>query len=108
MWRDVPGSSIWNGPPGRNEGVLASCANRREKSLMDFEREVEDIRSTLRILDRKVGEITRSIRAYVDFQMEKRMDEAFDEFQERLGRRLSGLESRIETLEKRRPRKRET
>jgi len=66
---------------------------------MSFEREIEEIKDTLKILDEKVGAITRSIRAYVDHETEKRVEEGLDEFQKRIGRRLSGLESRIETLE---------
>jgi len=68
---------------------------------MSFEKDMEEVKRTLSILDEKVGEITRSIRAYVDFQTEKRMGEGFEEFQERLGRRISGLENRIEMLEQR-------
>ena len=67
---------------------------------MNFEKEIEEIKYTLKILDEKVGEITRSIRAYVDCQMEKAVEAGLDEFQQRIGRRLSGLENRIETLEK--------
>jgi len=67
---------------------------------MNLEREIEEIGQTLKILDAKVGEITRSIRAYVDYVVEKRMEEGFDEFQQRIGRRLSSVESRIEDLEK--------
>ena len=68
---------------------------------MDFEKDIEEVKRTLSVLDEKVGEITRSIRAYVDFQTEKRLEEGFEEFQERLGRRISGLENRIEMLERR-------
>jgi len=67
---------------------------------MNLEREIEEIGQTLKILDAKVGEITRSIRAYVDYVVEKRMEEGFDEFQQRIRRRLSSVESRIEDLEK--------
>ncbi len=68
---------------------------------MDVEKDIEEIRGALRILDEKVGEITRSIRAYVDFETEKRVEEGFEEFEERLGRRISGLENRIDMLERR-------
>ena len=68
---------------------------------MDFEKDIEEVKRTLSVLDEKVGEITRSIRAYVDFQTEKRLEQGFEEFQERLGRRISGLENRIEMLERR-------
>ena len=68
---------------------------------MDFDKEIEEIKSTLRILDEKVGEITRSIRAYVDYLTEKRVEEELDPFRQRIGQRLSGMESRIESLEHR-------
>jgi len=67
---------------------------------MNFEKEIEEIKYTLKILNEKVGEITRSIRAYVDYQVEKGVEERLEEFQQGIGQRLSGLESRIETLEK--------
>ncbi len=67
---------------------------------MDFEKEVEEIKYTLKILDNKVGEITRSIRAYVDYQTESRVEEGLEELQQRIERRLSSLESRIKTLER--------
>jgi hypothetical protein len=67
---------------------------------MDVKKDIEEIRGALRILDEKVGEITRSIRAYVDFQTEKRMEEGFEEFEERLGRRIARLENRIDMLER--------
>jgi hypothetical protein len=66
---------------------------------LDLEREIGDIRSTLRILEEKVGEITRSIRAYVDHETDRRVEAGLDEFQERVGQRLLGLQSRIEALE---------
>jgi len=66
---------------------------------MNVEREIEEIKGTLRILDEKVGEITRSIRAYVDHETERRVEEGLDGFQERIERRLSELESRIERLD---------
>lgn len=66
-----------------------------------METEIGEIRDTLKTLDEKVGEVTRSIRAYVDYVTEKRLEEGFEGFEQRRGRRLSGLESRIETLEKR-------
>jgi len=66
---------------------------------MDVEKDVEEIRGALRILDEKVGEITRSIRAYVDFQAEKRVEEGFEAFEERFGRRISRLENRMDVLE---------
>lgn len=78
-----------------------SVPNESWSDEMDFEKDVEEVKRTLRILDEKVGEITRSIRAYVDFQTEKRVEEGFEAFQERLGQRISGLENRIETLERR-------
>jgi LPS O-antigen subunit length determinant protein (WzzB/FepE family) len=67
---------------------------------MDFEKDIEEVKRTLSILDEKVGEITRSIRAYVDFQTEKRLEEGFEDFQERLGQRVSSLENRVEMLER--------
>lgn len=90
MWRVGPGLSTLRGLQGKNE-------SRSEG--MDVMKDIEDIRGSLRILDEKVGEITRSIRAYVDFQTEKRVEEGFEEFEDRLGRRISGLESRIDVLE---------
>ena len=73
---------------------------RGSKDPLDLEREIEDIRGTLRILDEKVGEITRSIRAYVDHETDRRVEAGLDEFQERVRERLLGLESRIEALER--------
>ncbi len=67
---------------------------------VNLDTEIEEIKQTLKILDEKVGEISRSIRAYVDFLTEKRLEEGLDEFQQRNDRRFSGLENRIEVLEK--------
>jgi LPS O-antigen subunit length determinant protein (WzzB/FepE family) len=73
---------------------------RWRRHSVDANKEIEEIRDTLRILDEKVGEVSRSIRAYVDFLTEKRLEEGLEEFQEQITRRLAGLESRIEALEK--------
>ncbi len=66
---------------------------------MDFDKEIEEIKQTLRILDERVGEISRSVRAYVDFLTEKRLEEGVEEFQQRVERRISTLESRVKILE---------
>jgi len=66
---------------------------------MDFDKEIEEIKQTLRILDERVGEISRSIRAYVDFLTEKQLEEGVEEFQQRVERRISTLESRVKILE---------
>jgi hypothetical protein len=68
---------------------------------MGVEQEIGEIKQTLKILDERVGEITRSIRAYVDFLTEKRVEEELAPFQERIGRQLAGLESRLVSLTKR-------
>lgn len=67
---------------------------------MDFDQEIGEIKDTLRILDEKVGQISRSIRAYVDFLAEKRLEQVFGELQQEIGQRLLGLESRVESLER--------
>ncbi|MBW2121652.1 MAG: hypothetical protein JRH07_07380 [Deltaproteobacteria bacterium] len=68
---------------------------------MDLEREIGEIKRTLKALDEKVGEITRSVRAYCDYVTETRVTEWFERYEELTGRRLSGLERRIQTLEDR-------
>ncbi len=67
---------------------------------MDFDQEIGEIKDTLRILDEKVGQISRSIRAYVDFLTEKRLEQGFGKLQQEIGQRLLGLESRVESLER--------
>lgn len=67
---------------------------------MDFDQEIGEIKDTLRILDEKVGQISRSIRAYVDFLTDKRLEQGFGKLQQEIGQRLLGLESRVESLER--------
>jgi LPS O-antigen subunit length determinant protein (WzzB/FepE family) len=87
---------------------MKRSSHKGRSDRVDLEKAIGETTQTLKVLDEKVGEITRSIRAYVDYLTEKRVEEELDEFQQRIGRRFSDLEKRIELLEKCLRRRRES